>query len=61
LRTVLQFLQENREAFATVPVAALGEDQQSAVALPHLAISVSAGQAIVRMAENAINDLIWWY
>ena len=61
LRTVLQFLLRHEDEFTAVPMASLEEDHESAVTPTHPAISVSARQAIARMAENAINDLIWWY
>ena len=59
LKTVLQFLQQHSDQFVTVPIYAIKEDHPCGID-PH-AISVSTRQAIARMAENAINDIVWWY
>ena len=61
LKTVLQFLRQHEDEFVTVPIYAIEEDDPCAVGPHQSAISVSARQAIARMAQNAINDLVWWY
>ena len=60
LRAVLQFLSDNKDEFATVPISAIAVDNRDSRAdCP--AISVSFRQAMMRMLENGINDRIWWY
>jgi len=61
LKTVLQFLRQHGDEFVTVPIYAIKEDGPSAMGYEMPAISISARQAMARMAENAINDLVWWY
>ena len=61
LKTVLQFLRQHGDEFVTVPIYAIKEDGPSAMGYDMPAISISARQAMARMAENAINDLVWWY
>jgi peptidoglycan/xylan/chitin deacetylase (PgdA/CDA1 family) len=61
LKIVLQFLRQHGDEFVTVPIYAIEEDHPCAVGPYKSAISVSARQAIARMAENAINNLVWWY
>jgi hypothetical protein len=60
LRTVSEFLHQNGDKFVTVPICAI-RDRLDPVIVDKPEISVSARQAIARMAENAINDLVWWY
>lgn len=61
LRAVLQFLDENRDSFVTVPIAQLTKDGSDDRDFTSPAISVSTGTALARMLENGINDRIWWY
>jgi hypothetical protein len=61
LKTVLHFLRQHEDEFITVPIGAIEEDHAGTVGPDKPAISVSARQAMARMAENAINDLVWWY
>jgi hypothetical protein len=61
LKTVLQFLSQNKDTFVTVPISAISDDDSNLVESNGLALSVSARQALSRMFENGINDLVWWY
>jgi hypothetical protein len=61
LRKVLRFLQQHNDKFVTVPISEVNEALPSASCPSGPEITVSARQAIARMAENAINDTVWWY
>jgi len=61
LQTVLRFLRENKASFVTVPISAISDDDCDVVDPDRLPIWVSTRQALGRMVQNGINDLVWWY
>jgi hypothetical protein len=61
LKTVLQFLSDNKNEFVTVPISAISDHNLDAGNCRAPTISVSARQAMARMFENGINDFVWWY
>ena len=61
LKTLLRFLRQHDDEFVAVPLYAIEQSRLPAVSSHYSEISVSARHAIGRMAENAINDLVWWY
>jgi len=61
LKTVLRFLQQHDDEFVVLPIHAIGHDHRGTIDPDKPRISISTRQAMARMAENAINDIIWWY
>jgi hypothetical protein len=61
LRALLEFLEQNRDDFATVPISAIRDDGAGTGRLDQPVTAVHSGMALARMLENGINDRIWWY
>jgi hypothetical protein len=61
LRGLLQFLQQNRDEFVTVPISELRGNEPDSLGSGEPVPSVSFGKAVARMVENGLNDRIWWY
>jgi hypothetical protein len=61
LRALLEFLDQNRDDFVTVPISAIRDDGSDTGPFDQPALSVPSGMALARMLENGINDRIWWY
>lgn len=61
LKTVLQFLSQNKDKFAIVPIPEISDDDSNVPGSNSPAISVSSRQALGRMLSNSLNDLVWWY
>ena len=61
LTTLLQFLSQNKDSFATVPLSAITGDESNVIRSRSPTISVSARQTMPRMFANAVNDRVWWY
>jgi hypothetical protein len=61
LRALLEFLDQNRDDFVTVPISAIQDHGADTGGLDQPVMSVPSGMALARMLENGINDRIWWY
>jgi hypothetical protein len=62
LKSLLQFLSQNREEFVVLPISEIRDDGADAAGIKNdSAITVPFGHTLARMLENAVNDRIWWY
>jgi hypothetical protein len=61
LRSLLTFLNQNRDDFVAVPISAISDDEPHTIGLDRPTIAVPFGHSMARMLENGVNDWVWWY